>query len=95
MIKVDNSGIEINGIAPDVLSELTTIVHHLHYDCIVGSDKVSPEESRKLIMEAVELGFSSDEEVAAKAKESKERIKADVLRVLDELANILKGKDDE
>lgn len=95
MLKVDKGCIEIRGNVPDVLANLSTLVHNLYHDCFIGSAEISPEESRKMIMDAVELGFLSDEEAAAKAKESKDRAKDDLLRMLDKLADILKGKDDE
>lgn len=95
MIKVDKGYIEIRGNVQDVLANLSTLVHNLYHDCFIGSAEISPEESRKMIMEAVGVGFLSDEEAAENAKESKERAKEDLLRMLDELADILKGKDDE
>lgn len=95
MIKTDKGCIEIKGNVPDVLADLSTIVHNLYHNCLIGGAEISPEESRKMIMEAVGCGFMSDEEAAENAKESKERAKEDLLRVLDKLADILKGKDDE
>ena len=95
MIKIDNGTVEICGNLNDILADISTIIHNLHHACLVGKANVPQGESRKMIMQAVELGFKTRGEVKEEYKKSKECLRADALKALDELRNILLGKDEE
>jgi len=88
MIKVDKGHVVVTGPRPLVLAELSTFVHALPYDVFIDKHNMAPEESKKLIMEAVENGFQTEKDAEDKAKEI-------VLGVLDKLKELIEGKDDE
>lgn len=95
MIKIDKGIVQICGDLKDILADISTIVHNLHYECLVDKANIPQEESRKMIMNAVELGLKKREDVEKEVKESKERMKSEALKALDELRSILLGKDEE
>lgn len=88
MIKVDKGNVVVTGPRPMVLAEFSTLVHVLHYHIFIDKDNMAPEESKKLIMEAVEKGFQTEAETKAMAKES-------LLDVLSTIKELIEGKDDE
>lgn len=95
MIKCNKELVEIRGEKGHILAELANIVHHLHYGCFVDNAEIPEEKSREMIMHAVELGLTPPEEVHKEAEKSKECLRADALKALDELRSILLGKDEE
>lgn len=92
MIRIDKENVEIVGNGPFVLAELATLVHSLHYGFFVKEVGIKPEHSRKMIQKAVEKGFLSDDEAAAEAERAKKECLIDIL---DNLKDILSGKDDK
>lgn len=91
MIKCDKGKVEICGTVQNVFAELSTLVHFLHHHAIVQFADGDYEESRKMILEAVERGLMSKEEAKDDAKEAK----ALVAEALEALAKALAGKDEE
>lgn len=92
MIKCDKGIVEIKGEESMVLAELSTFIHHLHHRVFVEIVELTPEESKETILEAVENGFLSEEEIKAKKEFSKEEAKVQILKALDDLKAILQGK---
>ena len=92
MIKCDKGNIVINGSAVLALSELTTLVHAMHYDVFIGDVGMSPEESREKILEAIEKGFLTEEKIKQEVTESAGEVFA---MLLDALKDIVQGKDVE
>lgn len=68
MIKMVNGKLEVEGIEPELLSELAYIVHKLVY----AKDLNIPIEH---VRHAVEIGIKSDEEVHAEAEQVIRKIK--------------------
>lgn len=92
MIRCNHGDVSFDGTQPQLLAELSTIVHALHHCVFVEDHGLSAEESRKLILGAVEDGFKTEEEAKQKAVElTKELLE----EVLGGLIRILDGKDDE
>lgn len=92
MIKCDKRNVEFCGKKSLILPELSTLVHALHFNVFIEKDGMTAEESRKTILDAVKIGFLSDSE--AKDKLCGE-MKDEILKALDELKELLSGKDDE
>lgn len=61
MIKVEKGKVEIMGEMPRIRSELATLIHALHFNVI--EPQIGEEESRKIIMETVEDGFKTAEQI--------------------------------
>lgn len=91
MIKCEKGHVEIVGFGLEVLSELSRLVHDLHFEVFVENGGLSTEASRKAILDAVEKGFKTDEELETEAASKKKRL----VEVLDMLKEILTGKDEE
>lgn len=92
MIKCDKGNVSIEGTRPLVLAELSTLVHSLHHGVFTGDQGLPAEVSRKLILEAVEDGFKTEEEAKQKAIGMTKELLSEVLN---SLQKILNGKDDE
>lgn len=92
MIRCNNGDVSFDGTRPQLLAELSTLVHALHHCVFVEDHGLSAEESRKLIVEAVEDGFQTEDEAKRKAVEMTKEL---LEEVLDGLARILNRKDDE
>ena len=92
MIKCDKGKVKIEGTGYLILSELSTLVHELHYGVFVEKCGATPEESKEDILEAVERGFKTDEEMRECAKDTLKDVLTDLSDLLN---NILSGKDDE
>ena len=88
MIQIKNGNVEMKGNGPELMADLSTIVHHLHFDVLIDDKGFSPEKSRKMILEAVEMAFMDDAEIEDKAKKA-------LLTVLDMFKEFLTGKDEE
>ena len=91
MINCNSGVVQIRGKKNDVLADLSTAIHVLHFEVFVGDGKIPPEKSREMIMDAVEYAFKTEDELSNKQDE----LKNDVLKTLDELRSILLGKDEE
>ena len=92
MIKCDKGDVSFDGTQNQILSELATLVHALHYDVFVERHELTADVSRKLILEAVEAGFQTEEQAERNAvKLTKELLE----KVISGLERILSGKDDE
>lgn len=88
MIKCDKGNVEIHGTGANMLAELTTLVHALYYDVLIKDCDIPQEEAQKLILDAVQLGFKTHEQVKGEAA-------ARIVEMLDKLKDILTRKDDE
>ena len=81
MIKSGKGTVEITGTPADVLADVSLLVHHMHHNCFVKEAEIPADESKKLILEAVEKGFKTEDE-----------IKSEVLNLLKNLQDmIMKG----
>lgn len=85
MIKVDKGNVAVIGNHPIVMAELSTLVHELFYDVLIEHGGMSPEEAKKEITDAVEIGFMTDEQAKAKAAEQFEEVGKTVADVLSKL----------
>ena len=92
MIKCDNGNIEITGMKSEILADLSTMVHVLHFNVFIENRGMTAEESRKMILDSVEIGFLSESEAKEKLCGG---VKDNILKVLDELKELLSRKDDE
>lgn len=88
MIKSNMGEVCIDGRPVILCAELSALVDGLHQ---AFSKKIGAERSKKLIMDAVNVGFEDTESIKAENEEMKERI-ADLLC---ELADALRGKEDK
>lgn len=80
----------IDGKKPLVLAELATLTRAMH-KVFTDDCGMSPEESKDKILEAVNQGFMTEEEVKNKADE----VFDSVISMLTALRNAALGKDDE
>ena len=62
MIKSNRGTVEIEGTLPDVLADLSTLVHNM-YGVFVDELDMAPERAQDSILEAVNMAFKSKEEV--------------------------------
>lgn len=92
MIKCDKGDTVIKGNTSTVLSELSTLVFALHHHVFVEKAEVAPEDSRKMILEAVERGFKSMDQTVEDEEEALGNV---MVKVLDMLKEIIQGKDVE
>ena len=91
MIRCNNGDVLVEGSMPVLLSDLSTIVHAMHYD-VCNAEGMSYSESRERILKAVELGFKTEEE----CKHEAVRLTKELLeKVLCDLTKILDGEDDK
>ena len=51
------------------------LVHHLHHHCIVEGTDTPAEESKAMILKAVEKGFQTVDEIKSKVLEAIEKLK--------------------
>lgn len=86
MIKCEKGNVTIHGSGACILAELSSLVHALYYTTFVDEAGKPMEEGKKLILEAVEKGFKTNEELMAGMDS------ADLVKVLEMVADLLKGK---
>lgn len=72
MIKTENGNVHINGNMAELATDLTAAVHSLHESF---SKRIGSDNSKKLLMESVNLAFLSEKELEAKH----EQLKAELL----------------
>ena len=93
MIKVENGKVGISGTHPEVMAELSTLVHELYFNVLPKHRNMTPDEAKAAINRAVEMGFCTEEQMCSKAVES---FIETLLGALEKAAkNINHGKDDE
>ena len=81
MILCSKSEFIMNGSGTDLMSELSMIVNTMNKRF---SENHDPELSKKMIMNAVEVGFLSDEEIDSKLKENANDLLEKLLKGLGE-----------
>ena len=91
MIKVDKGNVTINGSSILLKTELAVLVNTLQYNILTKEIGMTPDESKKFIMEAVEHGFKTESEIHEEAKESL----AKALEMLSEELGKIFGKGDQ
>lgn len=91
MIKVDKGNVACVGDLALILAELQTLVHSLHHHAFISNADIPAEKSREMILKAVENGLANEEQTERECKKENDRLS----EVLDALARILTGKDDE
>lgn len=47
MIKIENGNVEITGVFPDIMANLSTLVHHLYHNILTENVGMAPEKPRK------------------------------------------------
>ncbi len=81
MILCSKSEFIMNGSGIELMSELSMIVNTMNKTL---SENLDPELSKKVIMNAVEVGFLSDEEIDSKLKEKANDLLEKLLKGLGE-----------
>ena len=81
MILCSKSEFIMNGSGIDLMSELSMIVNNMNK---MFSENHDPVLSKKMIMNAVEVGFLSDEEIDSKLKEKANDLLEKLLKGLGE-----------
>ena len=93
MIKIKNETIKIEGVMADLLAEYAVLTDSLKKE-MVENGKISEKEAIKILKDAAEVGFLSDEErrekVIEKNKELSLILAAGMLKVAFEMS----GKED-
>lgn len=92
MIKIENGSVEITGALPDIMANLSTLVHHLYHNILTENVGMSPEKAKETILNTVEYGFLSKDEVHVKALEAIEEIKKHPEFLMDMLKAIFDKK---
>lgn len=87
MISCENGKVSVIGSLPDVRAELATLINSLYHDILIKKSGMTPEEAKELILETVEQGFLTREQLENKVFD----LLGDILKAL---AENLKGKDD-
>ena len=88
MIKCENGLVKMQGDPRLLMADLATTIHAMHHDLFIEKHHIDPEQSREMIIRAVEKGFSTEDEIENELKET-------LLEVLDKLKELIEGKDDE
>ena len=91
MIKCKKGTVDVCGTTTDLLTELSTIVHSLYYDLLIGKHEFSHEVARGFIHKAVNLGLMTKEELEAEEDSKKKKL----VEVIDALKEILLREDEE
>lgn len=89
MIKIEKGRVEISGLYPNVMADVSTLVHNLYHNICIEHAGMNPEEAKADILRAVNYGFMSKDEVHAKAAKAKEDMLQHPEILLDMLKNIL------
>lgn len=63
MIKSKEGTIEFYGSVAEILADLSSIVHTLYFNVMIGKNGAKPEYARAKIMDAFEHGFCTKEEL--------------------------------
>lgn len=63
MIKSGKGTVEITGTPAKVLADVSLLVHHMHHNCFVKEAEIPADESKMLILKAVEKGFQTEQEI--------------------------------
>ena len=95
MIKVDKGMVSISGAHPLVMAELSTLVHELYFNVLPNHMNMTPDEAKKEISRAVEMGFNTEEQAADIAKEIIGKSIAELVNALVDSITKQNGKDDE
>lgn len=92
MIKTNKGSISIEGNPIEALSDLSLIIHCLHEDIFVKDVGIPENESKEMIMHAVEVGFIPPEELRKQNKEDAEKLCDALDKAINLLEGILKGR---
>lgn len=84
MINTNNGKLHLKGTGFDILADLSTIVHGL-YEHLQNEMGGSKEEAKERIMEAVEKGLMSEEELL-------QLLKTDLDKLFESMADSILGK---
>lgn len=74
------------GSVSELLADLSVIVDSLNEEL---TEEFGAEEAKKAIMEAVERGFMSEDELKAKRKKYEEKLACELTEALDELKKLI------
>lgn len=76
MINTENGNVHVEGSMSELATDLTATVYSLH-DCF--SKRIGSDNSKKLLMESVNLAFLSEKELDSKVKEAKAELLMKIL----------------
>ncbi len=63
MLESNKGNVRIRGSFEDIYADLATLVHALYFEVLIEKEGMEPENARAEIMEAVENGFHTAEEI--------------------------------
>ena len=90
MILSNHGEVKIEGNTIEVLSDLSVVIHCLHDDIFIKEMGASEDESREMILHAVESGFIPPEELH-KQNETVGDVLGDILEKAIGLLETLRG----
>lgn len=68
MIESNKGNVHIRGNLIDIYADLATLVHSLYFQILIEKEGMKPEKARADIMEAVENGMRTEEEIEREAE---------------------------
>lgn len=80
MIYTKQGETEMHGKQFELLTDLSIIVHSIVYDMLIEQDKMSMDAARKVIMDQLEIGLMSTEQI----EHLNEQRKNDALRIMND-----------
>lgn len=86
MIKTRKGETVVDGNISEILADVSIIIDSVNE---VLTEELGAEEAKKAIMEAVERGFMSEDELKAKRKKYEEKLACELTEALDELKKLI------
>lgn len=88
MIKTRKGETVVDGNISEILADVAIIIDSVNE---VLTEELGAEEAKKAIMEAVEYGLMSDDELKAQNKKAEEKLACELTEALDDLKKLLEG----
>lgn len=63
MIKTSKSVTEMHGSDAELMADFTVIVHSLYFNLLIESKRMTPDEAKRKIMEQMEYGMMTEEQL--------------------------------
>ena len=90
MILTKKGDTEMHGRTQELMADLSIIVHAMVYDMLIDRDKMTLEEAKRMIIEQVEYGMMSEEQIEREADAARGKAK-DILECMaQEIADAIK-----
>lgn len=86
MLESNKGNVHIRGSFEDIYADLATLVHALYFEFMIEKEGMEPEHARAELMEAVERGLRTTEEIERDA----EGLHDSIDKLLGELEKFLK-----